>query len=107
MIGALRDSDVPVPEVFFYSDDLSVVGTPFYVMEFLNGRVWSGQSLPGIAPAERRAVYAEMNRVMAALHRVQPDRAGLSDFGRAGNYSGRQITRWTRDFARRYDALRG
>ena len=98
VIGALRDSDVPVPEVFFYSDDSSVVGTPFYVMEFLDGRVWSDQSLPGIAPAERRAVYVEMNRVMAALHRVDPDRAGLSDFGRAGNYFGRQITRWTRQY---------
>ena len=98
VIGALRGSDVPVPEVFFYSDDASVVGTPFYVMEFLDGRVWSDQSLPGIEPAERRAVYAEMNRVMAALHRVEPDTVGLSDFGRAGNYFGRQITRWTRQY---------
>ena len=53
VIGALRDSDVRVPEVFFYRDDSSVVGTPFYVMEFLDGRVWSDQSLPGLEPAER------------------------------------------------------
>jgi acyl-CoA dehydrogenase len=98
VIGALRDSDVPVPVVFFYSDDSSVVGTPFYVMEFLDGRVWSDQSLPGIEPAERRVIYSEMNRVIAALHRVRPDAAGLSDFGRAGNYFARQIARWTRQY---------
>jgi aminoglycoside phosphotransferase (APT) family kinase protein len=98
VLDALRDSDVPVPKVYCYSDDSSVVGTPFYIMEFLDGRVWSDQSLPGLTGAERAAVYAEMNRVIAAMHRMDPDAVGLSDFGRTGNYFQRQIARWTRQY---------
>ena len=98
VIDALHGSDVPVPKVYGYSDDASVVGTPFYIMEFLDGRLWTDQSLPGMTPTERGAIYAEMNRVIAALHRVSADAVGLSDFGRAGNYFQRQITRWTRQY---------
>src|SRR5574340_348809 len=96
VLAALRDSDVPVPKVHLYSDDASIVGTPFYVMEFLDGRVWINPALPGSEPAERRAVYFEMSRVLAALHRVDYAAAGLTDFGKTGNYFVRQIERWAR-----------
>ncbi|MBV9812803.1 MAG: phosphotransferase [Acetobacteraceae bacterium] len=98
VMRALAETDVPVPRVHLYSDDASVVGTPFYVMDFLDGRVLTDQSLPGMAPSERRAIYAEMNRVLAALHRVDPAAVGLGDFGRTGNYFARQIDRWTRQY---------
>lgn len=96
VISALRDSDVPVPTAHFYEEDASVVGTPFYVMDFLDGRVLMDQSLPGLAREERGAIYREMNRVIAALHSVEPANIGLGDYGRAGNYFARQIDRWGR-----------
>lgn len=96
IVKALQNSDVPVPEVYLYSDDTSIVGTPFYVMEFLDGRIWLDQTMPGLRPAERTALYDEMNRVIAALHHVDFTAVGLSDFGKTGNYFARQITRWSR-----------
>lgn len=96
VMRALHGSDVPVPNVYLYSEDLSVVGSPFYLMEYLEGRVLADQSLPGMQRAERGAVYAEMNRVMAALHRVDIQAAGLADYSPRGNYLARQIAGWTR-----------
>lgn len=98
VMQALRNTDVPVPKMFAYSDDTSVVGTPFYLMEFLEGRVFVDQSLPGMSKEERGEIYHEMNRVMAALHQVDPNAVGLGDFGRAGNYFSRQIARWSRQY---------
>jgi aminoglycoside phosphotransferase (APT) family kinase protein len=98
VLEALCRTEVPVPEVYFYCADNAIVGTPFYLMEFLDGRVLVDQSLPGMAAAERDAIYCEMNRVIAKLHAVDVDAIGLSDFGRAGNYFGRQIARWTRQY---------
>ena len=98
VMKALQGSDVPVPKVFTYCEDDSVVGTPFFLMEFLDGRVMVDQSLPGMSPLERRAIYEEMNRIIAALHKVDPAAVGLADFGRAGNYFGRQIARWSRQY---------
>jgi acyl-CoA dehydrogenase len=98
VIHALQGSDVPVPKVYAYSDDESIVGTPFYLMEFLDGRVMVDQALPGMDKQERAAIYAEMNRVMAALHKVDPLSVGLDTFGKAGNYFDRQIKRWGRSY---------
>ncbi len=98
VMKALEGTDVPVPKMFAFCEDESVVGTPFFVMEFLDGRVMVDQSLPGMSPMERRAIYEEMNRIIAALHRVDPAAVGLADFGRAGNYFGRQIARWSRQY---------
>ena len=98
VMKALQGSEVPVPKLFAYSDDVSIVGTPFYLMEFLEGRVIVDQSLPGMTRAERGAIYTEMNRIIAALHQVNPEAVGLADFGRAGNYFGRQIARWSRQY---------
>ncbi len=96
VMSALQGSEVPVPRMFAYCDDASLIGTPFYLMEFLEGRVWMDQSLPGMAPAERQAIYREMNRVIAALHRVDYQAVGLESYGKPGNYFARQISRWTR-----------
>jgi len=96
VMKALQGSGVPVPRMFAYCEDESLVGTPFYLMEFLDGRVLVDQALPGMAPAERSAIYREMNRVIAALHRVDYAAAGLASYGKPGNYFARQITRWSR-----------
>ncbi|MBP0625378.1 phosphotransferase family protein [Cupriavidus consociatus] len=95
VMQALRDSDVPVPRVHLYSDDISVLGSAFYVMDFLQGRVIYDQSLPGVARGARAAHYREMNRVIGALHRVDYHAAGLQDFGRTGGYVTRQLARWS------------
>jgi acyl-CoA dehydrogenase len=96
VMKALQDSDVPVPRMLGYCEDDSILGTPFFVMEFLDGRVFMDQSLPGIAPAERAAMYRDMNRVIAALHGVDYRAVGLGDYGKPGNYFARQIGRWSR-----------
>ncbi len=96
VMNALRDTEVPVPRMLAYCDDESVVGKPFYLMEFLDGRVMVDQSLPGMSPAQRGEIYREMNRVIAALHGVDYKAAGLGDYGREGGYFARQISRWSR-----------
>jgi acyl-CoA dehydrogenase len=96
VMGALEGTAVPVPRMLAWCDDASLLGTPFYVMEFLAGRVLVDQSLPGMEPAERGAIYREMNRVIAALHAVDVRSVGLADYGRPGNYVARQVTRWSR-----------
>ena len=97
VISALQGSAVPVPEPLAWCDDTSVVGTPFYLMSFLEGRVFVEQSLPGLPAAERETIYREMNRVIAALHAVDPDQAGLSDYGRREGFIARQVDRWSRN----------
>jgi aminoglycoside phosphotransferase (APT) family kinase protein len=99
VMRALQDSAVPVPRMLGYCEDASLLGTPFYLMEFLEGRVLVDQSLPGMGPAERSAVYSDLNRVIAALHSVDFRAVGLATFGKEGNYFARQIDRWTRQTA--------
>lgn len=96
VMHALQGSDVPVPRMLAYCEDAGIVGTPFYLMDFLQGRVLVDQALPGMDPAERRATYREMNRVIAALHNVNYQALGLESFGKPGNYFARQIARWSR-----------
>ena len=98
VMKALQNTPVPVPKMFLFSDDESIVGTPFYVMAFLQGRVFMDQSLPGMSNAERGQIYAEMNRVIADLHLVKPEAVGLETFGKAGNYFARQIGRWSKQY---------
>ena len=97
VISALQDSEVPVPEPLAWCDDTAVVGTPFYLMSFLAGRVFVDQSLPGLSGTERDAVYREMNRVISALHALDPDQLGLSDYGRREGFIARQVDRWSRN----------
>ena len=98
VIDALRDSDVPVAGARAYCADTDVIGTPFYVMDFVEGRILWDPALPGMASTERTALYDDMNRVVAALHRVDYQALGLSDYGRPGNFFDRQIGRWTRQY---------
>jgi aminoglycoside phosphotransferase (APT) family kinase protein len=98
VITALAGSGVPVPRTYGLCQDDAVIGSAFYVMDFVDGRVlWDG-SLPGMSNAERGAIYAEMNRVIAALHKVDYAARGLADYGKPGNYFARQIGRWTKQY---------
>ena len=98
VMQALQGRGVPVPRMLVLCEDESVIGRAFYVMEHVEGRVLWDQALPGFTPAERGAIYDEMNRVIAGLHRIDPTAAGLADYGRPGNYFERQIGRWSRQY---------
>jgi len=98
VLTALRHSDVPVPRTYLLCEDETVIGTAFFIMECVAGRVLWDPSLQALDTGERRAVYADMNRVIAALHRVDYRAAGLGDFGKPGNYFARQIARWTKQY---------
>jgi len=95
---ALADSAVPVARPFALCEDAAIVGTPFFVMDYAAGRNFWDARLPGLSPAERGAVFDEMNRVLAALHAIEPEAVGLADFGRPGNYFARQTARWTKQY---------
>jgi aminoglycoside phosphotransferase (APT) family kinase protein len=94
--SALAATDVPVPRMLHLCEDRAVIGTLFYVMAALQGRVVPDSAIPGVTPAERRAMYDAMNDVLARLHRVDWRAVGLEGFGKPGNYFARQIARWTR-----------
>ncbi|RYF33596.1 MAG: phosphotransferase family protein [Comamonadaceae bacterium] len=98
VMKALGGTDVPVPEVHALCEDASVIGSTFYVMAFMDGRVLWDPTLPDATPAERGAICDEMNRVLAALHSVDPDAVGLGDYGKPGNYLQRQVDRWSRQY---------
>ncbi len=98
VMNALAGSGVPVPTMRVLCEDESVVGTAFYVMDFLEGRIFRDPKLPTCAPAERAAIYDEMNAVLARLHGVDYAGVGLADFGRPGNYFERQVALWIRQY---------
>jgi len=98
VMAALAGRGVPVPQMLALCEDEAVIGRAFYVMSFADGRVLWDQSLPGMSRAERGAIYDEMNRVIAALHCVEIEAAGLGDYGRPGNYFERQIGRWGKQY---------
>jgi aminoglycoside phosphotransferase (APT) family kinase protein len=98
VMRALSGTAVPVPEVYALCEDDSVIGSAFYVMEFLDGRIFWDPRLPDLAPAERRAMFQSMNTVIAALHSLDYVELGLADFGRPGNYLARQVARWSRQY---------
>jgi aminoglycoside phosphotransferase (APT) family kinase protein len=98
VMRALHDTPVPVPTMFELCEDESVIGRAFYVMEFIEGRVLWNQALPASDNTGRTAIYDEMNRVIAALHSVDPAVVGLADYGKPGNYFERQIGRWTKQY---------
>jgi aminoglycoside phosphotransferase (APT) family kinase protein len=98
VMKALAGTGVPVPQMHVLCEDESVIGRAFYIMEFVAGRVLWNQALPDMSPAERGAIYDEMNRVIAALHVVGPAAVGLADYGKPGNYFERQIGRWSKQY---------
>lgn len=96
VMSALADSEVPVPRMRVLCDDDSVLGTPFFVMDHVPGRIFADRVLRDGTPAERAAVYSDLARVLARLHSVDWRAAGLSDFGRPDGYLARQVALWTR-----------
>jgi aminoglycoside phosphotransferase (APT) family kinase protein len=98
VLTALGATDVPVPRTYALCEDPAVVGTAFYIMQYVHGRVMTDPMLPDVTRAERTALFDDMNRVLALLHRVDVDAVGLADFGRPGNYFARQIHRWTQQY---------
>jgi aminoglycoside phosphotransferase (APT) family kinase protein len=94
VLAALAETDVPVAKVFHLCEDRDIFGSMFYVMEYCDGRIFWDAAIPEVGKSERTAIYEEMNRVLAALHQVNIDAAGLADFGKPGNYFERQYERW-------------
>lgn len=98
VMKALEATEVPVAKMLCFCDDAAVIGTPFYLMSFVEGRIFWDPALPELDPAARRALYADMNRVVAALHRIDPVAVGLGDYGRSGGFFERQLKRWTTQY---------
>jgi len=95
---ALADSQVPVARMYLLCEDESVIGSMFYVMDHVPGRNFNDPTLPELTPADRGAVVDEMNGVLAALHEVDIDAVGLSDYGPPDNYFERQVGRWSKQY---------
>ena len=98
IMTALGDTPVPVPKTYALCEDDSVIGTAFYIMENVEGRVSQDVNLPDFSPEERTALYDDFAKVLAALHAVDYNAVGLGDFGREGNYFARQISRWSKQY---------
>ncbi|MEY4362970.1 MAG: hypothetical protein RLZZ24_322, partial [Pseudomonadota bacterium] len=98
VMQGLRGTAVPVADMHVLCEDESVIGRAFYIMSFVQGRVFWEQALPGMSQGERAAIYDEANRVIAALHSVDFAAQGLADFGKPGNYFARQIGRWSKQY---------
>jgi aminoglycoside phosphotransferase (APT) family kinase protein len=98
VIVALANTAVPVAKAYALCDDPTVIGTAFYVMDYVEGRLFWDAALPEVAGTERRAIYEEMTRVIAALHTVDYTAVGLADYGKPGRYIERQVARWTQQY---------
>jgi aminoglycoside phosphotransferase (APT) family kinase protein len=98
VITALAGTDVPVPRTWCLCEDPDVIGTMFFIMDCVDGRVFWDPALPGLDRGERRSIWGEINRVIAALHKVDYRAVGLDTYGRPGNYIARQIDRWTKQY---------
>ena len=98
VLAALANTDVPVARVYHLCEDRDVIGSMFYVMEYCEGRIFWDSAIPEVGKTERTAIYDEMNRVLAALHQVDIEKAGLSDFGKPGSYFERQYERWSSQY---------
>ncbi len=98
VIRALSETGVPVPRAIHLCEDADLLGCTFYMMSYENGRIFRNPALPGVEKDERGRFYDEMNRVLASLHDVDIDVAGLSDFGRPGSYLERQVDLWSKQY---------
>lgn len=98
VMKALWNTPVPVPEMFLLCEDLKIIGTKFYVMEMVEGRLFTETRLPQLPKEERKSLYEDLARVLAELHKVDPAKVGLHEFGRPGNYYERQISRWSKQY---------
>jgi aminoglycoside phosphotransferase (APT) family kinase protein len=98
IIAALHPTGFPVAKPYVLCEDESVIGTSFYVMAHVDGRVFWGPLLPGLSPHERSAIYDAMNATIARLHMLDYEKLGLANFGKPGNYIGRQVARWSKQY---------
>ena len=98
VLAALHATDVPVPRVYLLCDDDSVIGTMFYVMDYVEGRVYTDRLLPGCTREQRRDMYDAMNYVLAKLHKIDYRAVGLEDFGKPTGYVARQVSRWSKQY---------
>ena len=99
VLAALADTDVPVAKVYHLCEDPEIIGSMFYLMEFCDGNVHWDSELENITSNQQRGqMYDEMSRVMAAIHSVDLEKAGLADYGRPGNYFQRQYDRWSAQY---------
>jgi len=98
VMKALEGTGVPVPRMRHLCTDDSVIGTAFYVMDFLDGRIFRDATLPGLTRAERAEIYDQLNLTLAKLHQVDYVARGLGDFGRPDGYFERQVARWTKQY---------
>lgn len=98
IIAALYPTGFPVPKPHVLCEDEQVIGTSFYVMDCVEGRIFWGPLLPGISREERGAIYDAMNATIARLHSIDYEKLGLSGFGKPGNYIDRQVARWTKQY---------
>ncbi len=106
ILMALAKTDVPVAHVYAVCADENVIGTPFFVMALVEGRIVWDATFPDMTGERRAAHFDAMNATIAALHRIDHDAVGLTDFGRRGDYFARQIARWTRQYREGADAGR-
>ena len=98
LISALTAQDFPVPQPYLYCEDAGVIGTPFYMMAHVEGRVFWEPHMPQAPAAERAALYEAMNATLVRLHGYDPAALGLADFGRGENYMARQVERWGKQY---------
>ena len=98
VMSALAGTDVPVARTYHLCNDESIIGSMFYLMEYVEARVFWNPALPELQSGQRRAIYAEMVRVLAALHSVDITAVGLADYGKPGNYFERQVSRWSTQY---------
>ena len=98
VLEALCSTNVPVPEPVLFCAETEPLGTPFYLMERVDGRVFADTSLSDLPPDERTPIWMAVADTMAAMHAVRPEEVGLGDFGRPGSYFERQISRWDRQY---------
>src|SRR6266851_6081177 len=98
IIKALAATDVPVPRVHLLCEDTGVIGTAFFVMDYVAGRIFRDPLMPDSSPEERAACYDSMNDVLARLHKVDFRAVGLGDYGRPTGYVARQLSRWSKQY---------
>ncbi|MEE2662968.1 MAG: phosphotransferase family protein [Myxococcota bacterium] len=99
ILSALHPTGLPVPRTRLLCEDPEIVGTMFFVMDFVPGRVLTDPLLPDQSPSERRQIYDNKIRTLARLHQIDHEAIGLGDYGKPGNYFARQIHRWTRQYS--------
>ena len=98
VLAALQNTEVPVPRVYLLCEDESIIGTIFYVMDYVEGRVYTDRLLPGCTPQQRTDMYDAMNDVLAKLHKVDYRAVGLGTFGKPSGYVSRQVSRWSKQY---------